>query len=80
MDAVTDLAAGEIMQLNPDPDVTRNAMFCACLFVVTEPKSFGAQGYVQGLGSNGERGGQAYYRANWSEMERTGGRAEWMPA
>jgi len=74
------IAIGEIMQLNPDPDITSNAMFCACLFVITEPKPWGAQGYVQGLGANGERGGQAHYRARWEEMEPTGGRAEWVPA
>lgn len=76
----TDLAVGDIMQLNPDPDVTRNAMFCACMLVITEPRSWGAQGYVQGLGENGERGGLAYYRASWDEMEPTGGRAEWVRA
>lgn len=78
MNPVPDLAAGDIMQLNPDPDVTRNAMFCACMFIVTEPKPWGAQGYVQALGENGQRGGQAYYRATWEEMEPTGGRAEWV--
>lgn len=79
MKPVPDLAIGDIMQLNPDPDVTRNAMFCACMFVVTEPKPWGAQGYVQGLGENGQRGGQAYYRANWEEMEPTAGKAVWIP-
>lgn len=78
MTPITDLTIGDIMQLNPDPAITRNPMFCACLFVVSEPKQFGAQGYVQGLGENDQSAGQAYYRANWSEMEPTGGVAEWI--
>lgn len=73
----TPLKVGEIMQLNPD--TTRNPMFGACLFIVTEPKSFGAMGYVQGLGNDGKRGGQAYYRPTWDEMEQTGGMAYWLP-
>ena len=75
----TPLEPGAIMQLNPDPAITGNPMFCACMFVVTEPKAFGAQGFVQGLGEDGKPAGQSYYRAQWSEMEPTGGMAEWMP-
>ena len=59
------------------PDTTRNRMFAGCLMVVTESKSFGAQGYVQGLGENGEPAGQAYYRARWEEMDETGGVSPW---
>ena len=43
------------------------------MMTVTEPKGWGAQGYVQGLGENGKSAGQAYYRASWDEIERTGG-------
>lgn len=68
---------GDIMQL--DPENVRNKAFAGCLFVVTEPKEFGAQGYVQELGQDGESCGQAYYRAGWAEMEPTGGIAQWMP-
>lgn len=71
------LKAGQLVQLNPE--TARNRMFAACIMVVTEPKEFGAQGYVQGLGVDGERGGQAYYRAKWEEMELVG-TAEWMSA
>ncbi|MGC4002838.1 MAG: hypothetical protein QM811_06790 [Pirellulales bacterium] len=45
---------------------------------VTEPKPWGAQGYVQSLGENGEIGGQAYYRATWGEMEQTNGHAPFL--
>ena len=71
------LLAGDIVQLHPEK--CRNPMFAACLMVVTEPRSWGAQGYVQGLGDNGKREvGQAYYRATWEEMEATGGKAPWV--
>lgn len=72
-----ELKPGEIVQLNPEP--VRNPMFAACLMVVSEPKSFGAQGYVQSLGAAGKAGGQAYYRAGWDEMEPVG-HAEWVAA
>lgn len=68
-----ELSPGDIVQLSPE---CGNPMFAFCFMVVSEPKSFGAMGYVQSLGENGEPGGQAYYRAKFSEMEPTGGRAE----
>jgi len=69
------LTIGDIVQLSPE--LCKNPMFGGCMMVVTEPKSWGAQGYVQALGKNGQRGGQAYYRAGWAEMEKTGGVAVW---
>ena len=69
------LTKGQLVQLNPE--TVKNKMFAACIMVVTEPKSFGAQGYVQGLGENGDPGGQAYYRATWEEMEIVGV-SEWV--
>lgn len=65
-----ELKVGQLVQLNPE--IVKNKMFAACIMVVTEPKSFGAQGYVQALGENGNPGGQAYYRASWDEMEPVG--------
>lgn len=70
-----ELEIGDIVQLNPD--TVGNKMFAGCFMVVTEPKSWGAQGYVQALGENGNMGGQAYYRANFDEMVKVG-RAEWI--
>jgi hypothetical protein len=67
---------GEIVQLNPF--TCRNPMFRGCMMVVTEVKPWGAQGYVQGLGNNGEPAGQAYYRARHDEMVPTGGMAFWV--
>ena len=73
------MAIGEIVQLHPDR--TRNRAFAGCLFVVTEPKTFGAMGYVQALGATrDDAGGQAYYRATWDEIEITGGHAPWVIA
>lgn len=70
------LYPGDIVQLSPTE--TRNAMFSGALLVVTEPKVWGAQGYVQALGENGKIGGLAHYRATWVEMEPTGGRVAWL--
>lgn len=69
-----ELQAGDLVQLAP---TVGNPMFAACFMVVTELKAWGAQGYVQALGENGQPGGQAYYRAKWDEMELCG-RAEWV--
>lgn len=70
------LAPGDLVQLNPD--TTRNRAFAGCIMTVTEPKSWGAQGYVQGLGPDRQTpAGQAYYRAVWEEMELVG-KAEWV--
>lgn len=69
------LEIGAIVQLNPE--TTRNKMLAGCFLVVTEEKSFGAMGYVQCTGENGEPGGQAYYRPLWEEMEPVNAFAVW---
>lgn len=58
----TDLTIGAVVQLNPE--TVRNEHFKACFMVITEPKAFGAQGYVTVPGE-----GNAFYRAQWEEME-----------
>jgi len=63
-----------LVQLNPD--TVTNQMFAGCIMVVSEIKEWGAQGYVQALGENGDPGGQAFYRAKWDEMEIVG-KAQW---
>lgn len=72
---IEDFQINDIVQLNPE--TVRNKMFTACFMVITEIKSWGAQGYVQALGENGNPGGQAYYRANWDEIVKVGC-AEWI--
>ena len=67
---------GDLVQL--DPEKTKNPMFGACILTVSEVRSWGVQGYVQGLGENGKPGGQAYYRATWGTFEPTGGRSVWV--
>lgn len=70
------LKENTVVQLNPE--TVRNKAFAGCFMVVTEPKAFGAQGFVQALGENRDTmGGQAYYRAHWDEMEVVG-QAVWV--
>jgi len=61
---------GAVVQLNPE--TVKNKAFARCFMIVTEPKSFGTQGYVQALGTREEMGGQAYYRVTFEEMESIG--------
>lgn len=68
------LRVGGVVQISPD---CKNRMFAGCLLIVTEPKPFGCQGYVQALGENGKPGGQAYLRPRWQDMEFVG-RAVWI--
>lgn len=71
-----DLEPGDVVQL--DPEKVGNKAFAGCLLIVTEPKTFGCQGYVQALGEKRDApGGQAYYRPGWEEMEFVG-RAVWI--
>jgi len=70
MKASKKLKKEDVVQLNPE--VVGNKIFGECFMIVTEPKSWGAQGYVQIPGR-----GQAYYRAKWEEMEIVG-RSVWM--
>jgi hypothetical protein len=60
---------GDVVQLN---EKTGNPMLRYCFMIVTEPKSFGAQGFVQCTGENMQPGGQAYYRAKFEEMDYIG--------
>lgn len=70
-----ELKIGEIVQISPEAFPLDDAKsFGGCLMVVTEPKSFGAQGYVQNAGSKG----QAYFRCEFKNMEPTGGTAQWI--
>jgi hypothetical protein len=64
------LEQGMVVQLSPKH--VRNPVFAACFMIVTDPKSWGAQGYIQMTGTDGEPGGQAYYRATWDEMDAIG--------
>lgn len=67
------LQAGDVVQIDPDHD----KRFGACLMVVTDPKTWGAQGYVLVPDSGGA--GRAYYRVAFEHMEYIG-RAAWVNA
>jgi hypothetical protein len=62
------LQKGDIVQINPAHD----EIFGGCLMVVTEPKSWGAQGYFDMPGK-----GKAYYRCETANMVKVGF-AEWI--
>lgn len=64
-----ELSPGMVVQLSPE---CRNPMLACCMMTITEPKPWGAQGYVQCTGVDEKMGGQAYYRAQWGEMELVG--------
>lgn len=71
-----DLKKGQLVQLNPR--LVGNKSLTKCIMVITECKEWGAQGYIQTVGTNRDTpGGQVYYRAAWEEMEVVG-RAEWV--
>jgi hypothetical protein len=70
-----ELRVGDIVQIDPTHDDGRGGQwFGGCLMVVTEPKPWGAQGYVQSAGVATPH----YYRCVFANMERTGGMAPWV--
>ena len=63
-----DLKHGDIVQIDPQHD----EVFGGCFMQVTEPKDWGAQGFVKIPGK-----GFAYYRCNYENMELVG-KAKWV--
>ena len=68
-----ELKVGNVVQIDPEHSPT----FGACFMIVTEPKAWGAQGYVMVLPSIDENGmhvlgGRAYYRCKFEHMEFVG--------
>lgn len=59
----------DVIQIDPAHD----EMFGGCFMIVTEPKSWGAQGYCQAPGESG----QAFYRLKFENGVRIGS-AEWI--
>lgn len=69
-----DLEVGDVIQIDPAHD----PIFGGCFMQVTEPKSWGAQGFVVGLPSPGmDNKGNAYYRCKFEDMEYVG-KAAWI--
>ena len=69
------IEVGDVVQIAPDSD----SSFRGCFMLVTEVKSWGAQGFVAMPQARGELPGEAYFRCKWAEMERIG-KAMWLPA
>ena len=67
---MSDLKKGDVVQIDPEHD----EVFGGCFMIVTEPKSWGAQGYVPSL-SDGFS--VAYYRCKREHLAKVG-KAEWM--
>lgn len=59
------LEVGDVVQIDPEFD----DVFGGCFMTVTEPKSWGAQGYVKPLK---REQGLAYYRCEFENMEFVG--------
>ena len=57
------LEIGDVVQI----DRPQDEVFHGAFMLVTEPKVWGAQGFVHGLGK-----GRAYYRTTWENMEFVG--------
>lgn len=70
-----ELVVGDVVQLSPDMGPT----FGGCFALVTEPKSWGMQGFVAMLQSDKQPPAEAYIRATWENMEYVG-RASWVPS
>ena len=66
-----ELEIGEVVQINPET----HDRFGGCFMVVSEPKSFGAMGYVTVPHAEGPQ--QAYFRCKFEDMETLGVTAEW---
>lgn len=63
----TNLAKGDIVQANPEV-----CEWGPALVVVDDVKEWGVQGYT-----HIPRGGDAYIRLKWEEIEPTGGKVVW---
>ena len=62
---------GDVVQIDPN---YQDARFAGCFMQVTEPKGFGAQGFIRVPGG----GGDAYFRSAFEDMELIG-HAAWVP-
>jgi hypothetical protein len=72
------LEPGDVVQIDPE----YCEVFGASFMIVTEPKSWGAQGYIHALPGFNEdgtksKGGRAYKRVEFEHMEYIG-KAEWL--
>lgn len=68
------LRVGDVVQIDP---TKLDCLFAGAFMVVTEPRSWGAQGFIACDFTRGEMPKRAYYRAGWKDMEYVG-RASWV--
>jgi len=66
-----ELKVGDVVQISPNS----MSAFAGCFMLVTEPKSFGAEGFIAMPQAIAVRPGEAPYRCNWEEMEYIGSAA-----
>jgi hypothetical protein len=71
----TELKVGDIVQIRPN----LGSFFDGCFMVITEPKSWGAQGYIPHPQQNNEDGSVSvpYFRCKFEDMEFVG-KAVWV--
>lgn len=67
------LEVGDVVQIAPEHD----EVFGGCFMQVTEPKPWGAQGFVIVMASKDSPRGNAYYRCKFENMEYVG-KATWV--
>ena len=71
------LKPGDVVQINPKT-IQREGFFGGCFMMVTEPKSWGAQGFIAVPGERGTVPAEAYFRCKFEDMEFVG-HATWVP-
>ncbi|HET6382644.1 MAG TPA: hypothetical protein VFJ58_04565 [Armatimonadota bacterium] len=71
----SELQVGDVVQISPDRE---NDFFSGCFMLVTEPKPWGAMGFVAVPASRISPPGRAFARVKWEDMELVG-RAAWIP-
>ena len=67
-----ELIVGDVVQIRDN--YSKDGVFDCALMIVTEPKSWGAQGAIHGL----KKGHNAYLRVKFEDMEYVGP-ASWIP-
>lgn len=69
-----ELKPGDVVQISP---TLENCLFKGAFMYVTEPKSFGAQGFISVPGQRDSMPGCAYFRCKFEDMEYIG-HAAWV--
>ncbi len=73
---IDDLKIGDVVQIDPELE---DSFFAGCFMLVTEPKPWGAQGFVAMPGERGSPPKRAYVRVKREHLAYIG-TAGWVPA